>query len=145
MVLTLRPDFRVPPVDGLVVGTQRGFGTGEVHEAGYVALGIPFPRSCAAVTARKAWADTARVLCRYQSTQRRTPYWSRPHSFFALRKHSSVFQRHPVTRTRSVAVASSGARTTSRRALHHGSTTAPSTAHNPPPRGDETHGGATEG
>ncbi|MEY9863656.1 hypothetical protein ABH935_009309 [Catenulispora sp. GAS73] len=30
----------------------------------------------------------AKVMCRYQPVQRRTSYWSEPHSFFAAPKHS---------------------------------------------------------
>src|SRR5512143_1105851 len=67
-----------------------------------------FARVAARVTVRKAWASMARVMWRYQPSQRRTWYWSRPTSPLAVWKDSSIAHRAPATRTSSRSGVSAG-------------------------------------
>ncbi|EFE71708.1 predicted protein [Streptomyces viridosporus ATCC 14672] len=53
-------------------------------------------------------AAMTRVMGRCRPGRRRTWWSSRPHSCFALRKHSSIVQRLPATRISSSGVASAG-------------------------------------
>ncbi|MFF8101871.1 hypothetical protein ACF07S_19330 [Streptomyces sp. NPDC016640] len=65
----------------------------------------PSSQDWCAVAAGKACASTAGVMRRHQPGQRRTSYWSRPHSLFAAWKRSSIAQRAPATPTSSWTVA----------------------------------------
>jgi hypothetical protein len=66
-------------------------------------------RRALAVTARNACASMTRVTCRYQAVYCRTWQWSRPASFLASAKQSSMPHLAPATATSSASVVPRGA------------------------------------
>src|SRR5437763_5708166 len=80
--------------------------------SGFVLLNLG-PLFCPATlaTVKKARANIAKVICRYQPCQWRTSYSSNPTCCLANSKASSTCQRLPATRTTCCEVADSGAKT----------------------------------